>query len=182
MPRVDDLLERLAPSDVTECPAEHSLDPFETVDVDVAQRIPVRIRFQLAYAVHLHAMVAREQINTGNVDLLTVFPEPPVVLAGRADRRGLHENLYPKGLSLHSGAGSPPQYDLKWVTLPPRFLTSSMIRIADMWSIPGSTPISLRIITPASRAGPSRAFMVGLTYEVVTMCFLCLIHISATTG
>mmetsp|Transcript_40804 Transcript_40804/g.109559 ORF Transcript_40804/g.109559 Transcript_40804/m.109559 type:complete len:271 (-) Transcript_40804:1332-2144(-) len=47
--------------------------------------------------------------------------------------------------------------------------------MALMWSMPGSRPTSLMISTPAARASPSSACISGLTYEAVTICFLCLI-------
>ncbi len=52
----------------------------------------------------------------------------------------------------------------------------------DMWSMPGSTPISLSRVTPASRAAPSSPPIWGDTYEVVTMCLPAAMQASATSG
>lgn len=61
-------------------------------------------------------------------------------------------NLYLSGLSEHSGAGKPPQYDTKDSIFPPPCLTSSKHSIARRWSIPGSRPTSFTMVIPASRA------------------------------
>jgi hypothetical protein len=52
--------------------------------------------------------------------------------------------------------------------------------MADMWSMPGSTPHSLRKVRPASRAAVPRAFISGLMYEVVDMCLPCFRQSVAT--
>ena len=61
-------------------------------------------------------------------------------------------NLYPKGLFEASGAGNPPQNETKDLTSWPWLLSSSKSSIANIWSIPGSTPTSLTTVIPAAFA------------------------------
>lgn len=66
---------------------------------------------------------------------------------------GLQLNLYPRGTpSAYSGAGKPPQKDVKDTM---RFLSARNLSIsetAEQWSIPGSRPISFKRMTSASTA------------------------------
>ncbi len=46
----------------------------------------------------------------------------------------------------------PPQYDLYELIIPPDSFISSNACIANIWSIPGSTPTSFTIVIPALTA------------------------------
>lgn len=61
-------------------------------------------------------------------------------------------NLYRRGLDEHSGAGKPPHQEMKDSIFPPACLTLSKHSKASKWSIPGSKPISLSIVTSAATA------------------------------
>mmetsp|Transcript_46795 Transcript_46795/g.110988 ORF Transcript_46795/g.110988 Transcript_46795/m.110988 type:complete len:278 (+) Transcript_46795:1074-1907(+) len=63
---------------------------------------------------------------------------------------------------------------------PPRSRTSSMIDIALMWSIPGSSPTSFISVHPAVLARSCSPRMPSETYDAVTRCVRCLTHSSAT--
>lgn len=67
--------------------------------------------------------------------------------------RGLQLNLYFRGTSAaQSGAGRPPQNEVKdTIPLPSRRSESKSAK-AEQWSMPGSRPISFRIRTSASIA------------------------------
>mmetsp|Transcript_12060 Transcript_12060/g.29880 ORF Transcript_12060/g.29880 Transcript_12060/m.29880 type:complete len:490 (-) Transcript_12060:1188-2657(-) len=95
---------------------------------------------------------------------------------------GLQLNLYMSGLSAHSGAGRPPHTELKDVTVPPRACASAMMRSADMWSIPGSRPISQSSGTPAASAFSWSAAISSEMYEAVTSGVRPRTHAVAIAG
>lgn len=63
--------------------------------------------------------------------------------------RGLQLNLYRRGTTATSGAGKPPQKDVNATIRFPSALSLFTREIAEQWSIPGSSPISLRSSTSA---------------------------------
>mmetsp|Transcript_5651 Transcript_5651/g.12293 ORF Transcript_5651/g.12293 Transcript_5651/m.12293 type:complete len:213 (-) Transcript_5651:4-642(-) len=94
---------------------------------------------------------------------------------------GLQLNLYKRGVvKATSGAGMPPHTERKEMTLPPSAWTRSMMAFADMWSSPGSSPISHRMGTRWLRASASRARSSSDTYEAVTSGVRCCTHADAT--
>mmetsp|Transcript_16330 Transcript_16330/g.24459 ORF Transcript_16330/g.24459 Transcript_16330/m.24459 type:complete len:222 (+) Transcript_16330:101-766(+) len=68
--------------------------------------------------------------------------------------------------------------------MPPSACTSSMIFMADMWSMPGSRPISPSSTgkPPCSFARSPTAAISGLTYDAVTIGTQSSTHLSATIG
>ena len=86
--------------------------------------------------------------------------------AARSTPRGLQLNLYPSGTpSAASGAGSPPQNDVKPTTCLPSARRRASSACAEQWSMPGSSPISFRRRTSAASAlgahGVGRGQQVG---------------------
>jgi hypothetical protein len=72
--------------------------------------------------------------------------------AASSTARGLQLNLYRSGPKGTSGAGRPPQNDVKETMSLFSERIFLMRERAEQWSIPGSSPISLRRRTPAARA------------------------------
>ena len=163
-----------------QCPAQHRAqlaDVSECVRLRVRQAVPIREPLELEHIRHRHVRemlqqhplsrhlpVLREENNCEHRrDHPAQDGRPPLTFppslnrapspAARSTPRGLQLNLYPSGTpSAASGAGSPPQNDVKPTTRLPSARRRASSACAEQWSMPGSSPISFRRRTSAASA------------------------------
>jgi hypothetical protein len=161
---------------VPQCATHYSAWGSKFVYLSIRQTIPVRDALKCKFIRHRYVreipfqQVIRTYINS-------LYPPPPQKKfshqhmkkpqktgtcllnlnlapfdAATSTARGLQLNLYRSGPKGTSGAGRPPQNDVKETMslFSERILLTR--EMAEQWSIPGSSPISSRRRTPAARA------------------------------